>query len=468
MVFVNILTKSENYSILILVRVKINMFEGKKIFILGMARSGYAAAKLLATMDNEITINDQSKQQDENHVVELKRLGVNVVLGEHPDDLFTEEYDYLIKNPGIVDNHQYILTAQKNKIPIINELELAYHLFPQGVDIIGVTGTNGKTTTTTLIYEMLKKTKRRVHLMGNIGYPSSSFVGKVEPLDIIVMEVSVQQLCNIKDFKTTVSVLLNLYEAHLDITNTYENYISIKKKIFNNHRENDYAVLNLDNPDVVALSEGIKTTKTYFSSKETNVDCFINNGVIYYKKEKIVTLEEIKLKGAHNCENIMAAILTVKRFGLSNDIIKKVLEHFTGVEHRLEYVKRLNGREIYNDSKSTNIKATQTALQALNKPLILILGGLDRKESFEGLKGHLCNVKSIVSYGETKERIKIFAEALKIKCTISDNLKEAVGKAYKLSVSGDIILLSPACASWDQFKDFEERGRKFKKYIEEL
>lgn len=445
------------------------MFENKKIFILGMARSGYEVAKLLAKKNNKVTINDLSKDQDKNHVKELKKLGVKVILGKHTDGLFTKDYDYLIKNPGISNDHQYVLKAKEYNIPVINEVEVAYQLFPKDITIIGITGTNGKTTTTTLIYEMLKEAGKKVHLTGNIGYPLCSFVDKVKSGDIVVMEVSIQQLFNIKSFKTNIAVLINLYESHLDITSNYDNYIKIKKKIFNYHTKDDHAILNMDNKDVLNITKDIKSTKLYFSrEKENKEGCYLKDNSIYYLKEKVIDFKSIKIKGMHNYENIMAAILVAKLFDVSNDVIRKVLKSFKGVEHRIEYVKTIKGREIYNDSKSTNIKATQVALLSLNKPIVLLLGGLDRGQHFEELKDYLNNVKAIVVYGQTKDRIKVFTDLINFKCEIVNTLEEATKKAYQLSHSGDIILLSPACASWDQFKNFEERGKKFKEYVEKL
>jgi UDP-N-acetylmuramoylalanine--D-glutamate ligase len=445
------------------------MFTNKKIFILGMARSGYEAAKFLAGMNNNIVINDMSDKQDENHIKELEKLGVKVVLGSHPDEIFTKDFDYLIKNPGIRNDHKYVLKAKEYGIPVINEVEMAYSFFPKDITIIGITGTNGKTTTTTIIYELLKKAGKRVHLTGNIGFPVASFIRNIKPGDIIVMEISCQQFVNMKEFKTNIAVLTNLYEAHLDFFNGYDDYKSYKKKIFNQHTKDDYAILNMDNNDVLDLTKDIDSTKLYFSSKKENKEgCYIKDNAIYYLDEKVINLNDIKIKGMHNYENIMASILAVKQLGISNEDIVKTLEEFGGVEHRIEFVKTLNNRTFYNDSKSTNVKATQTALLSMDKPTILLLGGLDRGHSFEGLKEYLSNVKIVVSYGETKERIKTFIESLNISCYVVSNLEEATKKAYELSEEGDVILLSPACASWDQFKDFEERGREFKKYVQEL
>ncbi len=444
------------------------MFENKKIFILGMARSGYEAAKLLSKHNNKILINDGSDKQDESHIEELRKLGVSIVLGEHPDDILDESYDYIIKNPGIKDNHKYIEFAKKHGIKVINEMEMAYHFLPDDTKIIGITGTNGKTTTTTLIYEILKKANKSVHLAGNIGYPFSSFIEKMKKGDYIVTEVSIQQLLNLDDFKTNISVLTNLSEAHIDHVGSYENYINLKKKIFAHHTKSDIAIINANNSDVMKITKDINSTKIYFSSTKNDTDAKIENDAIYYKNEKIIDLSDIKLVGMHNYENIMCAVAATKELGISNDAIKEVLTTFTGVEHRLEFVKRINGRDFYNDSKATNNKSTQIALSAFNNPTILLLGGLDRGQSFEDLYEYMKNVKSIVTFGQTKERIKEFADKHNIDCTVVENLEEATNLAYNLSEEDDIILLSPACASWDQYKRFEDRGEEFKKLVNEI
>lgn len=283
------------------------------------------------------------------------------------------------------------------------------------------------------------------------------------------MEISDHQLCNVDEFKTDISVLTNLFEAHVDFHGSYEVYKSTKKRIFNHHTSNDIAILNLGNKDVLDLTTDIPSNKKYFASNQPNTNgCSIIDKTIYYNNEPVMKLEDIKVKGMHNYENAMAAIIAVKEFGVSNEVIKNFLMNFNGVEHRIEYVKTLNGREFYNDSKATNITSTQIAISSFDKPTILLLGGLDRGHSFEDLREYLKYTKLIISYGETKNRIKDFATSCHIDCIVTDNLEEATKKAYEMSNEGDVILLSPACASWDQFKDFEVRGNMFKEYINQL
>ena len=443
------------------------MFEHKKIFILGMAKSGYEAAKLLAKYDNQVLITDM-KEQDPDNVADLKELGVSFIISDDPEPLLDNTYDYLIKNPGISQDHKCVKKALKLKIPVINEVEMAYDFLKKKNNIIiGVTGSNGKTTTVTIIYELLKSAGMKVHLGGNIGYPVSSLVEKVQDKDILVLEISDHQLHDMYKFKTNISVLTNLSETHLDFNKTYDNYKQIKKRIFNNHTNLDIAIINMDNDDSVNLTKDIKSNKIYFSAQNITDVCIKDNS-IYYHDEEVIPLDMIRIQGKHNYENIMCSIAVVKQFGVSNDVIKQVLNDFSGVEHRLEYVDKINGREFYNDSKSTNNQSTITALQSFKTPVILIMGGYDRNMSFDSIAPFMDNVKHVVCYGQTKDKIADFCNKYQKDCVVINTLEEAVRVAYNLSDREDTILLSPACASQDQFKNFEERGKCFKQYVDEL
>lgn len=444
------------------------MFENKKVFILGFARSGYEAAKLLIEKGNEVLLNDAKEEakQNESQVKELRDKGVQFVFGSHPLEILDSSFDYLIKNPGVPIDHPYVLKARELGIPVINEVEMAYRLLPEDVTLIGITGTNGKTTTTTLIYEMIKASGRRVHLTGNIGYPLCSFLEKLEKDDVIVMEVSCQQLENLEKFNPHIAVMTNLSPAHIDFLKSYENYKRVKAKIFQNQTSNDIAILNIENQDVLEVTKKIKSQVKYFSSKHEMNGCYIKEDSIYYYDEKVLELDCIKVSGVHNYENIMAAIMVVKELGISNQVITFVVSQFRGVEHRLEYVREFNGRTFYNDSKATNNKSTQIALSAFRKPTILIMGGLDRGQDFHELTDYMKHVKCIVCYGQNKNKIKEYADSIQKEVTVLDNLTEATKKAYELSDEGDIILLSPATASWDQYACFEDRGLEFKQLVE--
>jgi UDP-N-acetylmuramoylalanine--D-glutamate ligase len=442
------------------------MSDNKKVFVLGMARSGYEAAKLLASKGYNVVVNDANTQQNVDQINELQLLGIKIILGSHPEDLLDNTFEMIVKNPGISNDHKYIEKARELNVPVINEMELAFRYFPTGVTIIGVTGTNGKTTTTTIIYEFLKKASKSVFLMGNIGYPVCSFVPQLKDKDIVVMEVSDHQLCNVIDFKTNISVLTNLSEAHLDFHGSYEIYKNMKKRLFNHHTKSDIAILNLDDKEVLSLTNNIESTKKYFSSNSLNQSgCLIIDGYICYNNDKIIALDEVKIRGSHNFENAMAAISVVKELGVDNNVIVSVLKTFGGVEHRIEYVRTINNIDFYNDSKSTNVTSTQVALASFAKPTVLLLGGLDRGHSFAELTDYLTNVKLIVAYGQAKTRINDFAMGCGIPCTVVNTLEDATEIAYSSAGVGYVVLLSPVCASWDQFKDFEVRGNMFKEYV---
>ena len=445
------------------------MFENKKIFILGMARSGYWAAKVLANMNNDIVLNDANEKQDENRVKELKDLGIKVVLGSHPDDILDESFDYIIKNPGVHFDHKYLLYAEKHNIKVINEIEMAYHLLPKGVKLVAVTGTNGKTTTTSLIYEIVKSAyKDKVHLAGNIGFPLCEVINDIKENDYLIMEIGVPQLHDFYDFNPDIAVLTNIYEAHLDMFKTREYYNENKKRIFMNHNKNNIAIINKGNKDAYELTKDIKSTIKYFSSKEQINGAYLKDNKIYYYDEEIIDTKDIKLQGVHNYENIMCAIMVARELNISNDIITNVIKEFSGVEHRIEFVKTINGVDYYNDSKATNVTSTQIALSSFKKPTILLLGGLDRGHSFEGLTEYMKNVKLVCSFGQTNNRIKEYCNKINVPCIVSETLKEAVNKAYENSSSNDVVLLSPACASWDQYKCFEDRGNEFKEIVKNM
>ena len=441
------------------------MFENKKIFILGMARSGYEAAKLLSDYNNEIIVTD-GKEQKEELVSELKSLGVKVIITSDQLSLLDDSFDYVIKNPGIKYDNPVVVKAKELGIKVINEVEMAYSFLDKSVNIIGVTGSNGKTTTTTLISEFMKNSFDNVYLGGNIGIPLSNFVRDIKPNSYLVLEISDHQLCDMYNFKTNVSVLTNITPTHLDFHKSYEVYQMTKKKIFNNHTSDDLAVINKDDEVSMKITDDIKSTKVYYGHDKTNLAYYDEEG-IYYDGKIVINLDDIILKGKHNYQNIMGAIIAVKKYGVTNEVIQKVLKEFKGVEHRLEYVDTINGVTYYNDSKATNCVSTITALNSFNQPTILLLGGYDRGHSFHDLDDSMKNVKCVVCFGETKNRIEEFCNDLNIRCYKNDTLKEAMNVVKDICTPGDVVLLSPACASWDQYDKFEDRGDEFKNLVRE-
>ena len=443
------------------------MFENKKILILGMARSGYEAAKYLSKYNNTIILNDGGSRdkQDQDKLKELESLGVTLIFDSHPDNLLDDSFDYIIKNPGIRNDHKYVVRAKELCIEVINEVEMAYRLLPSDVTLIGITGTNGKTTTTTLTYEIIKKSGKRVHLAGNIGYPLCSFLDKLESGDIIVMEVSCQQLANVKEFKPHIALMTNLSEAHIDFFGSYEAYKEDKLKIFNNQTDSDIAIVNIENDDVMNGISDINSNVKYFSSKREINGAYFKDDKLYYYDEFIISRDEFLLKGNHNVENALAAIMISKEFGVDNESIVSVLKTFTGVRHRLEFIDKVKGVSYYNDTEATNTKCTTIALSSFDKNVILILGGLERGQDFHDLDSFISPVKEIVGIGECRDRVKEYGDSIGIKTNTFEKLSEAMDYINSVVVDGDIVLLSPASASWDQYKQCEDRGDEFRDIV---
>lgn len=440
--------------------------KNSKIFVLGMARSGYEVSKYLSRYNNEIIVTD-AKEQDRDKVKELESLGVKVVITDKPANFIDETFDLVIKNPGIKYTNPLVVKASSLGIAVVNEMEVASYFFPKNLQVIGVTGSNGKTTTTNLIHEMLKASHKKVIMAGNMGIPVCSILDNLTDDTILLLEVSIQQLCNLSHFKTNVSVLTNLTPTHIDFLDTYENYKNTKKRIFNNHSDKDIAILNMGNADEMELTKDIKSHKIYFSSK-IDTDICVNGDYLNYFGEDIIRLEDIKLQGMHNYENACCAIGAVKHYGVSNEAIIQVLKTFGGVEHRLEFVRKVNGVEYYNDSEATNTVSTIIALKAFKKPEILILGGLDRGHSFDPLNDYIGNVKLVVCYGETKQKIEEWAHKMNLPVKVFDNLHDTTMYIASVASPGDVVLLSPACASWDQYKCCEDRGDEFKSIVNGL
>ena len=340
------------------------MIEGQKILVLGLAKSGLAVTKILASK-NEIIVMDK-KEQDENVISELNKLNVKFIKSETGEEILDDSFDLLIKNPGIEPFHPCVKKARALNIKIVNEMEVAYHYLPK-CKIIGITGSNGKTTTTKMLYDLMLLHNLPVILGGNIGYPLSDLIDKVKDDSILVLEISDHQLYNLIDFKTDYSVLTNLCPTHLDFHGNYENYINTKKKIFNHHTESDKAIINYQNEDSLNITKDIKSMKIYFN----NEDNYYNEEGIFIDKKLVLKLEDIKIKGNHNYENILASLLVLKDFAWNIDIIKNYFKEFNGVEHRLEIVDSKSKITFYNDSKATNPTSTLIALKTMNGKVIL-------------------------------------------------------------------------------------------------
>ena len=446
------------------------MFKDKKILILGMARSGYEVAKVLVGRGNTIILNDGGSRdkQDASKVKELEELGITLIFENHPDDLLDASFDYLIKNPGIRNDHKYVVKAQELGIEVINEAEMAFRLLPDDVILIGITGTNGKTTTTTLTYEMIKKSGKRVHLAGNIGYPLCSFLDKLKSGDIIVMEVSCQQLANMKEFRPHIALMTNLSEAHIDFFGSYDEYKRVKLKLFAKQTDADIAILNIENDDVMKGTCNIKSNVKYFSSKREINGAYLLDDKFYYYDEFIMNRDDFLLKGNHNVENALGAMMIAKEVGVDNESIVSVLKTFTGVRHRLEFINKVNDVSYYNDTEATNTKCTTIALSSFDKNVILILGGLERGQDFHDLDNFISPLKEIVGIGECRDRVKEYGDSIGIKTNTFEKLSEAMIYINSIVEDGDTVLLSPASASWDQYKQCEDRGDEFRDIVRRL
>jgi len=445
---------------------------GKEVVVLGLAKSGTAIAKVLHLLGAHVIVNEAKPEDQCPEKAELEALGIQVICGGHPEDLINEKIELVVKNPGIPYTIKPLLQAQSLNIPIITEVEIAYQLTK--APIIAVTGSNGKTTTTTLIGEILEKAGKSPIVAGNIGTVLSVKALTAKEQEVLVVELSSFQLKGTIDFRPFIAILLNIYPAHLDYHQTLEDYIASKQKIYTNQAASDYAVINAD-----SISEKIIKTipsQVYLFSTKNKVakGAYIENQVIYFcdkeVREEIVSLSEIFLKGAH-LENVLAAVITAKLYGVEREVISEVLRSFKGVEHRLEHVLIApNSITFYNDSKATNPTATITALQSFSKPVILIAGGLDRGIDFLELLDPLQkSVKGLITYGQTSEKLQKIGKLAGLQFVYPvDNIVEAVQLAYSQAEFGDTILLSPACASWDMFSSFEERGRIFKEAVHRL
>jgi len=435
-------------------------FPYSHVLVLGLAKSGTAATQVLLESGIHVRVNDLKANNDDDVVQELRTLGAEVVVGSHPFSVL-DNIDLIVKNPGIPYENVILKEAVNRDIPIITEIELASQL-AEGT-IIGITGSNGKTTTTMLIYEMLTASEAPVKLAGNIGIVATEVAKDLGQDERLVLELSSFQLMGIKKFRPKIAVLLNIFEAHLDYHKTLDNYKEAKSNIFLNQLEDDYLIYNADEPNVSDASRKARSIKVPFSvSVKQENGAWVDSENLYFKEEKIIALKDIALVGTHNLENILAAVCAAKLSGATNEGISKVLMTFRGVTHRLQFIANKNERLIYNDSKATNILATQKALSSFLQPTILLAGGLDRGNGFDDLIPYLKNVKGIVVFGETAEKLKNTAVKAGINAIIhAENVEDAVIKAYGMSEPGDVILLSPACASWDQYKTFEERGDMF-------
>ncbi|MFM1650501.1 UDP-N-acetylmuramoyl-L-alanine--D-glutamate ligase [Brevibacillus sp. B_LB10_24] len=449
-------------------------YRDKRAVVLGLAKSGVAVAKLLHRFGAKVVVNDQKPREQAVGAEELEALGIHVITGGHPEDLIDAGVDLVVKNPGIPYETRPVARALELGIPVMTEVELAYQL--SKAPLIGITGSNGKTTTTTLVGLILAEAGIDAKVGGNIGTVLCELAEAVTADQWLVAELSSFQLKGTISFRPRIGALLNLYQAHLDYHHTVQDYRESKAKLFANQTADDYAVLSYDQAEVREWGLHLPAKIYYFSrTQPVSAGAFVQSGRILFREaggepKEIMAAADVALPGDHNLENALAAIVICKLAGADDAAIARVLSRFRGVEHRLEYVDEIAGVKYYNDSKATNPEASSRSIGVFRQPVVLIAGGLDRGTDFRELVPVLRqHVKAIVTYGQTADILLARAVEAGISQSVRvDTVDEAVSAAAGLAQEGDVVLLSPACASWDMFPSFEVRGSMFKNSVHRL
>lgn len=442
-------------------------FENKKVLVLGLARSGEAAARLLAKLGAIVTVNDGKPFEENPSAQALLEEGIKVVCGSHPVELLDENFELMVKNPGIRYDNPMVARALEKGIPVWTEVELAYLI--SEAPIVGITGSNGKTTTTTMIAEVFNHAGKSGLLSGNIGFPASEVAVDATVDDILIMELSSFQLMGVDSFRPHIAVITNLMPTHIDYHGDFDGYVEAKWNMQNRMDADDFVVLNFNQDLAKELAQKTQGTVVPFSTIEKVDGAYLENDMLYFKGEPVISVSEIGVPGSHNVENALATIVVAKLSGISNDVIKETLSSFGGVKHRLQYVGEIKGVKFYNDSKSTNILATQKALSGFdNSKTILIAGGLDRGNEFDELVPDIAGLKLMVLLGESADRVKRAADKVGVATIHAKDVADATRIAFEKAESGEVVLLSPANASWDMYKNFEVRGDEFIKTFEEM
>ena len=445
----------------------ISKFANKKVLVLGLAKSGESAARLLDKLGAIVTVNDGKPFEENPAAQSLLEEGIKVITGGHPLELLDEDFEWMVKNPAIPYNNPMVMRALEKKIPVITEVELAYLI--SDAPIIGITGSNGKTTTTTMIAEVLTAGGQNGLLSGNIGFPASQVAQDAGETDTLVMELSSFQLMGIETFHPEIAVITNLMPTHLDYHGSFEEYVAAKWNIQKNMTASDHVVLNFNQDLAKELAKKTAAKVLPFSTKEKVDGAYLDGDVLTFRGEAIMKASELGVPGSHNVENALATIAVAKLRGIDNQVIRETLAHFGGVKHRLQYVGEINQVKFYNDSKSTNILATQKALSGFdNSKVILIAGGLDRGNEFDELVPDIKGLKKMVILGESAARVKRAADQAEVSYLDASDVRDATRKAFSVAEPGDVVLLSPANASWDMYKNFEVRGDEFLAVFKEL
>jgi len=430
-----------------------------KVLVLGAARSGIAVTKLLLKEGHTVVLNDAQPIATQVHFSDPK---LTLIEGSHPESLWDEGFDLVIKNPGIPHTLPFLKGFISKSIPILNEIEYASSLVDYRYGAI--TGTNGKTTTTALLGELLQKLDPHNGAYGNIGVALSDLVlDHPDEKLTVAIEIAAFQLLGTVNFHPTVSVIMNLTPDHLDVFKDTDDYYTTKTLVYKNQSGEDWFLRNTDDENIVRYTQNVPCQVVEFSL-EKDADLCLKDKAVWLFGTKLFELNDLKLVGMHNVQNAMVAAAMAYKLGVSVSDIRQGIRDFNGVEHRIEYVRKLHEVTYYNDSKGTNAEATVVALKAFPHPVILLAGGYDKKTGFAALVPYLNQVKTMLVYGETKHQLKALYPA----AIVLEDLKEAVTLAHSIAKEGDIVLFSPACASYDQFDNYEQRGRIFKDLVHKL
>ena len=443
-------------------------YTNKKVLVIGLARSGMAAIKLLNKLGAQITLSERKEPTKEE--IEILE-SMNVEITNQEMNVFERDFDLVVKNPGVPPVSPIVKRLNERNIPIITEIELSYDVSkPQ--HYIAITGTNGKTTTTTIVYEILKQAyKDKALVGGNIGTPLCELALQYNLLEnegyYISLEISNHQLVDIINFRPEVSTIINLGPDHLETMGSLHNYYKSKTEVYRNQKDDDLFIMNIDDELVKEYSTKypINCKIETFSLEIDKAYAYLKDNYIYVDNKKILSTDNIKVVGKHNIQNIIVSILACQKVGVSNEDIVTAISNFKGVEHRIEFVREINGVKYYNDSKGTNTDATITALKAFDKGIILLVGGYEKGLDISEMRKYLKPVKKVIGFGVAGKRI---ASDLVNDPIIVTTLDEAINEAYNLATDGDVVLLSPTTSSYDQYSGYEERGRHFKKLVNSL
>ena len=444
--------------------------QSARVSVLGAARSGIAVARLLKAQGASVFVSDRKPREEAGEQIQaLEKLGVPFEFGAHSDRVF--DADFIVISPGVPSNTNLVQHALKVGLNVCSEIEVASWFCR--APIVAITGSNGKTTTTSLTGRIFEKAGRKTVVAGNIGLPISDYVLDAGEDSVVVAEVSSFQLDNVSTFKPKTAVLLNITPDHLDRYENYQAYMDAKFKLFMNQTPDDFSIYNHDDGPVSKHCEGLPSKRLPFSVRDKLTNgAFVEDGKVYLaedgKRIPLIDSKEIRIRGVHNLYNSIASALAARSMGVTIDVIADTLREFPGVEHRLEPVRELDGVKYVNDSKATNVDAVWYALGSFESPIILIAGGKDKGNDYSPLFELVKNkVRAMILIGQGAAKMqKEFSD--KTKCIMAESMEDAVTKARLEAVKGDVVLLSPACASFDMFQDYEHRGREFKRLVNEL